>query len=77
MLSKNKLKKFFSNPVYHANDIIQDQLEKMEKVFNHHLETGDELNALAIYQEYKEWVDAEDGETYGFMLLEHIANYTE
>lgn len=77
MLSKNKLKKFFSDPSNHANDLIQDQLERMEKVFDYHLECGEDGDALAIYQEYKEWIDAEENTVYGFLLLEQIGNYIE
>lgn len=77
MLSQKKLSQFFREPSNHANDLIQDQLERMEQMFNDHCENNDPGNALAIYQEYQEWIDAEDGETYGFMLLEQISNYTE
>jgi hypothetical protein len=72
MLSKSKLTKLFREPSKHANEIIQDQLERMEVLFNEHVENEDKYNALAIYQEYKEWIDAEDGESYGFILLEFI-----
>lgn len=73
MLSKNKLAKLFSNPANNANDIIQDQLERMEVHFDRHCKDDEPGNALAIYQEYAEWIDAEDGERYGFMLLENIS----
>lgn len=72
MLSKNKLSKLFANPTNHANDIIQDQLERMEVHFDRHCKKNEPGNALAIYQEYQEWINAEDGERYGFMLLERI-----
>jgi len=72
MLSKTKLTKLFREPSKYANDIIEDQLERMEKQFNYHLQSADDENALAIYQEYKEWIDAEEGDTYGFILLERL-----
>jgi hypothetical protein len=72
MFSKNKLSKLFANPTNHTNDIIQDQLERMEVHFNRHCKNNEPGNALAIYQEYQEWIDAEDGERYGMMLLERI-----
>lgn len=74
MLSKSKLTKLFRDPSKHANDLIQDQLERMEEQFNLHCKNDQPGNALAIYQEYAEWINAEDGETYGFMLLENISD---
>ena len=73
MFSKNKLAKLFSNPANHANDIIQDQLERMEVHFDRHCANDEPGNPLAIHQEYAEWIDAEDGERYGMMLLEYIS----
>jgi hypothetical protein len=72
MLSKNKLAKLFKEPSNHANDIIQDQLERMEVQFDDHVKNDNPGNALAIYQEYGDWIEAEEGSTYGFMLLERI-----
>lgn len=72
MLSNKKLQQFFREPSNHANDLIQDQLERMEVMFDSHCENNDPGKALAIYQEYKEWIDADDGDKYGFMLLEFI-----
>ena len=46
----------------------------MEEQFNLHCKNDQPGNALAIYQEYAEWINAEDGETYGFMLLENISD---
>lgn len=75
MLSKSKLTKLFRDPCNNANDIIQDQLERMECQFDKHLNSDEQRNALAIYQEYQEWIDADEGESYGFLLLENISNY--
>lgn len=74
MLSKKKLTQFFREPAQHPNELIQDQLERMEVHFDRHCSENQPGNALAIYQEYQEWIDAEDGERYGFMLLEFIGN---
>jgi hypothetical protein len=73
MFSKNKLAKLFAEPTKHANDLIQDQLERMEVQFNHHCKSDNIGAALAIYQEYSDWIDAEEGSTYGMMLMERIA----
>ena len=75
MASKRTLKRWFQDPVKHANDLIQDQLERMEVQFNHHVKTENHANALAVYQEYAEWIDAEEGEKYGFLLIDQIATY--
>jgi hypothetical protein len=72
MLSKHKLAKLFSNPTEHVNDIIEDQLERMEANFDRHCNNNEHGNAIAIFQEYAEWIKAEDGERYGFMLMERI-----
>jgi hypothetical protein len=72
MFNKNKLAKLFAEPTKHANDLIQDQLERMEVQFNRHCKSDNPGDALAIYQEYAEWINADEGSTYGMMLLERI-----
>jgi hypothetical protein len=72
MFSKNKLAKLFAEPTKHANDLIQDQLERMEVQFNDHCKNDNPGAALAIYQEYADWINAEEGDPYGMMLLERI-----
>jgi hypothetical protein len=52
--------------------LIQDQLERMEVQFDQHLKDENLGDALAIYQEYADWIDAEEGDPYGMMLLERI-----
>ena len=73
MFNKRKLAKMFAEPTKNANDLIQDQLERMEVQFNYHCKSDNTAAALAIYQEYSEWIDAEEGATYGMMLMERIA----
>jgi hypothetical protein len=72
MFNKNKLAKLFGEPTKHANDLIQDQLERMEVQFDQHLKDENLGDALAIYQEYVDWIEADEGSTYGMMLLERI-----
>lgn len=72
MFSKNKLAKLFAEPTKHANDLIQDQLERMEVQFDRFLDEENHANALALYHEYQEWIEAEEGDRYGMMLLERI-----
>jgi len=75
MLNQRKLTRLFRNPANHANDLIQDQLERMEVQFDSHCHSNVPGDALAIYQEYQEWIEAEEDSTYGFLLLDNIANY--
>ena len=73
MLSKTKLTKMFAQPTKYANQIIEDQLERMEVRFDQFLDAKDAGNALAIYQEYSEWIETEEGQPYGFMQLSSLS----
>ena len=73
MFSKTKLTKMFAQPTKYANQIIEDQLERMEVRFDQFLDAKDAGNALAIYQEYSEWIETEEGQPYGFMQLSSLS----
>lgn len=72
MHNQKTLAKMFSNPQVYADELICDQLERMEKRFNYHIRRDNSLNALAVYHEYREWIDADEGDSCGFMFMEKI-----
>jgi hypothetical protein len=75
MLTNKKLARLFENPDKNAWVIIEDQLEKMESTFELHLNNNDKQNALALYQEYKEWIDAPEGDTCTYLFMENLVKY--
>jgi len=74
MLNQRKLTRFYRNPANHAGDIIQDQLERVEVQFDAHCHHNEPGNALAIYQEYQEWIDSDEGDNNELLLLQRIAH---
>jgi len=72
MLNQRKLSLLYRNPVNNAGDIIQDQLERVEVQFDVHCHHNDPGNALAIYQEYQEWIDCDDDDTNELLLIQRI-----
>ena len=59
MLSKTKLTKMFAQPTKYANQIIEDQLERMEVRFDQFLDRlkGDK-NKAAAQSDYSKQMDA-------------------
>ena len=72
MLSPTKLKRLFKDPISNAADLIQDQLERIEVQFDQHCSNNNPQSALALYQEYCEWIEAEEGDNMTFVSLERL-----
>ena len=75
MISQRKLAKLFQEPVKNASEIIEDQLDRCEKRFAILEVENRTADARALAMEYMEWAITEDGEDYGFLFMERIANY--
>lgn len=73
MFSKKKLANLFTQPEDNAWQIIEDQLERMEKQFTNLLDADDKMSALAIYQEYQEWIDSPEGEKCDYLYMEKLS----
>jgi hypothetical protein len=72
MSNLSQAKKYFKQPSKYVTQIIEYQLEQVEGKFEQFVETNPG-NALAIYQEYAEWIEAEEGDDYGYTYLERIS----
>lgn len=75
MLSNRKLAKLFQEPHKNVDEIIEDQLNRCEKRFEILEEENRIDDARALAMEYMEWATAEEGDSYGFLFMERIANY--
>jgi hypothetical protein len=75
MTNKRTLKRWFQDPVKNADKIINSQLEWGADRCEYLSQYSNRGDALALYQEYDEWVNTDDGDQYGFLLLEQIAAY--
>lgn len=75
MASQRTLKRWFQDPVKNVDKIINDRLEWGADRCEYLAQHSNRENALALYQEYEEWVNTDDGDPYGFLLLEQIATY--
>ena len=73
MVTKRTLKKWFQDPVYYANRIIEDRLDWGAERCEYLVTNGQEQDAVALYEEYNEWVNTPDHEDYGYLLLEYIS----
>lgn len=73
MISQRKLAKLFQEPVKNASQIIEDQLDRCEKRFAILEAENRKGDARALAMEYMEWAIAEEGDNYGFLFMEHIA----
>ncbi len=75
MISQRKLAKLFREPVKNASEIIEDQLDRCDKRFEI-LEAENRMgDARALAMEYMEWAITEEGDNYGFLFMERIAEY--
>ena len=68
----NKFGKLFKNIEANSAAICTTQLELMEVQFDRHIKEGNDDNAIAIAQEYGEWLD-ESVEDMGFMYMAHLS----
>lgn len=75
MISQRKLAKLFQDPHNNVDQIIEDQLDRCEKRFEILEAENRTDDARALAMEYMEWATAEEGESYGFLFVERIANY--
>jgi hypothetical protein len=75
MISQRKLAKLFQEPAKNASEIIEDQLNRCEKRFEILEAENRTADARALAMEYMEWAIAEEGDNYGFLFMERIANY--
>jgi hypothetical protein len=75
MINQRKLAKLFREPAKNASEIIEDQLNRCDERFEI-LEAENRMDdARALAMEYMEWAIAEEGDNYGFLFMERIANY--
>jgi hypothetical protein len=73
MTTQRTLKKWFQDPIKNADKIIENRLEWGADRCEYLVEQGKELDAVALYEEYSEWVNTPDNEDYGYLLLELIS----
>jgi hypothetical protein len=75
MASKRTLKRWFQDPIKNVDKIINDRLEWGADRCEYLSQHSNREDALALYQEYEEWVNTDDGDPYGYLILEQIATY--
>lgn len=75
MISQRKLAKMFQHPDRYASELIEDQLDRASDRLELLESEGRSADARAIAMEYLEWAMAEEGENYGFLFMERIAEY--
>lgn len=75
MISQRKLAKLFQDPHNNVDQIIEDQLDRCEKRFEILEAENRTADARALAMEYMEWATAEEGDSYGFLFMERIAEY--
>lgn len=73
MTTQRTLRKWFQDPIKNADKIIENRLEWGADRCEYLVEQGNELDAVALYEEYSEWVNTPDHEDYGYLLLELIS----
>jgi len=73
MTTKRTLKKWFQDPTHYANLIIENRLEWGAERCEYLVENKQQQDAVALYEEYREWVTTPDNEDYGYLLLEQIS----
>jgi hypothetical protein len=75
MTNKRTLKRWFQDPIKNADKIIESQLEWGADRCEYLAQHSSREDALSLYQEYEEWVNTDDGDDYGYLILEQIAAY--
>jgi hypothetical protein len=73
MTTQRTLRKWFQDPIKNADKIIENRLEWGADRCEYLVKQGNELDAVALYEEYSEWVNTPDHEDYGYLLLEQIS----
>ena len=72
-MNKKQIQKCWKDPVSNLEDIIAWELQLMENRYVVAEDTGNMENAVAIAQEYAEWVSAEDGDRLDAVIINYIS----
>lgn len=72
-MNKKQVQQCWKNPINNLQEIIDWELQLMENRYVVAEDTGNMENAVAIAQEYAEWVSAEDGDRLDAMIMDYIS----
>lgn len=71
--TRKKFKELFVDVEKNAGDIIELQLDCIEKRMEQLENEGRDRDLVALGQEYLEWVVAVNGDRYGFLFINQIS----